>query len=129
MRWWKQRLTNYVINLSEEMQTRMDESEIRISKLEDFFSGQSNNFVKTTENDGLMPMADREKIAMIGGLTMTSMEDARQWIPQQIWENCGPKPIEIYCKGDYRNIAYVSFKNKDDKGRYIKKQKKSNWAE
>ena len=40
------RIDDNVINLSEEMQTRMDESEIRISKLEDFFTGQSNNFKK-----------------------------------------------------------------------------------
>ena len=50
---------------------------------------------------------------------MASFEDVGQWIPQQIWENWGPEPTEIYCKGDYRNVAYAIFKNKEDRDKCI----------
>ena len=50
---------------------------------------------------------------------MPSIEEARQWVSQRIWDCWGPEPVDIYCKGEYRNIAYVSFMNKQDRDKCI----------
>ena len=60
----------------------MDDSEIRISKLEKLFTGQSNNLNKYANTDGNMTIGDREQIAIIIGsiyfAVMNRVRDAKQ---------------------------------------------------
>ena len=59
---------------------------------------------------------DMEKIAVIGGLmSLGRLDDAWQWIANQLWWLHGSQPDEIYGKGEFQGIAYAKFGSKHDR--------------
>ena len=143
-----ERVESNVTNVSNELtelrtssvaiETRLDNSEARIAKLEELMkSGGSSqessqlweevqafkdHFSKAehahTRKQG---QVDIEVTAVIGGLgALTGIDQARQWVSDQMWALYGPQPSEVYCKGDFYGMVFAKFANKDSRDSAVK---------
>ena len=55
------------------------------------------------------------KIAVFGGLSNLSLEDAQKWLTDELWNAWLPQPIETYCKGDFKGILFARFHTNTDR--------------
>ena len=130
-------MSNLSISVDEKfksMETRLDGSEARITKLEELVlkgvGGEPNcqwaieiEAMKkeiaslktgklTTDNTEQM-----ENTMVIGGLRdYSSIEDAWKWIAGELWTAYGPQPCTVYQKGkDFKGIAYAKFESQRER--------------
>ena len=55
----------------------------------------------------------RERTVIIGGLgTLSSVEEAKKWITDQLWHLYGPQPGDIFTKGDFKSVIFAKFASK-----------------
>ena len=53
---------------------------------------------------------------VLGGLqSIEDLESAKGWVNNKLWEGYGPKPEEIYSKGEFRGIIFAKFVNNSDR--------------
>lgn len=119
----------------ESMEDRVENVEIRITNLENQRSGmdtdtpRSDNSMrseiweqlKALELQVLMMKAsgpnnkdnmEHDKTAVIGGLqAFASLDEAREWVTNRLWDAYGPLPNEMYVKGDFHGIAFAEFQS------------------
>ena len=58
----------------------------------------------------------RELTLVIGGLSATgSKENAETWIYDKLWYAHGPKPVNVYMKGEFSGILFVQFCSRADR--------------
>ena len=63
----------------------------------------------------------KESTAVIGGITgLATIGEVDIWLRERLWGEWGPEPIEVYCKGDYKHVAFAKFKNHSDREAAIK---------
>ena len=107
------------------VESRMDATDIRISKLEDLLKKggagkdmeEIRQMFETLEKDtskskgkptGLIDY-DRQCTMVCGGLKSLSKDDAEQWVYDKLWSMYGPKPKKIYSKGEFRGLLFAQF--------------------
>ena len=67
---------------------------------------------------------DRKMIVAFGGFDGWSIEDAKQWVIDTLWENYGPQPEKMYSKGDtFRGMLFGKFSSEADRDRVVSKFK------
>ena len=86
---------------AKEIQTQLKEMEQQIAEL---------------RGVGIQPPTwddTRAKTAVLGGLgSMSSVDDAWTWLSNKMWTLYGPKPTEVYSKGEFRGIVFAKFDDK-----------------
>ena len=57
-----------------------------------------------------------ECTAVLGGLAaLTGRDEAVTWLSDKLWSLYGPKPVESYCKGDFKGILFAKFASKGER--------------
>ena len=58
----------------------------------------------------------RELTLVIGGLgAIGSKEEAETWVYEKLWCAYGPKPVNVYVKGEFSGILFVQFCSREDR--------------
>ena len=93
---------------------RQDESDHRIATLEKMISEKASQFRTEVESD-------RDRTLIVGGLDdYASIDEASKFIKDILWKSWSPTPIDIFSKGDYRNIAFATFSTRKERDEAIK---------
>ena len=132
-----QNMENQMQNLSISVETKLQNlhhrlvvNDVRVTKLEEML------------NSGTMPVSDGkmskeietlkieiealkskhvepevlECTSLVGGLSsLQNLENAKIWITNKLWKAYGPTPGEIYCKGEFKGIAFIKFGTKGER--------------
>ena len=128
--------------LKVEVNERVDMTELRVAKLEELFkshSGSSSEPIrgqiqKLEEQIAALKLGPQRPVstpphdhtdvivtAVIGGLkALSSVDEARSWISNQLWYAYGPQPEKAYCKGDFTGVAFAKFQNQFDRDEAVK---------
>ena len=113
-----------------EMGMRIDACELRVSKLEEVMDRSTSHELdnKAAEQSKelekqMMALrqggpihAMRECTAVIGGLSgFDSKEAAATWVRNKLWTLWGPQPVDVYSKGDFRNLMFFKIETKSER--------------
>ena len=121
------------------VEKRLHDTEARMAKLEDSelfgelppaisakFSAMEEE-IANLKKRGFVPVEEKAisdhhgHTMIVGGLSlMDDFTEADKWARDALWKAWGQQPIEVYCKGDFRQIIFVKFESKADRDRAVK---------
>ena len=102
-----------------DVRTDINQSTLRITKLEEFMNSTINAGPRSPGAAQSNAVQDYEKTVYIEGLKTKTIEEAKEWVSQLIWQQWGPEPVAIYCKGEYRDFVFASFSTKENRDRMV----------
>lgn len=130
-----QNLSIFVEAKFQNIHKRLDVEDVRVSKLEEtLFSGNMlvTDGIMAKEIEALKTEIEALKIkhvepdvlertSLVGGLSsLQNFENLKTWITNNLWKTYGPTPGEIYCKGDFKGIAFIKFATKGERDAAVK---------
>lgn len=129
------------------VESRLDLNEVRVDKLENMIQRMQSasspidptmqkrlESLEAASADNAcrqMPPAGElnsyECTAVLGGLvSLAGMDEAETWLTDKLWSLYGPRPVETYCKGDFKGILFAKFSSKGDRDTAVAMLRRAN---
>jgi len=73
--------------------------------------------LESAKSAGAIARSSRECVAVVGGLgSFESIEAASAWLKERLWGLWGPRPEDVYAKGELLSVIFAKFGSKRDRG-------------